>query len=294
MITKVFSASCLVRFILLFIALQLSVLAQSPAPTPQTSPSPSSLEKRFFKNLVHDQTAIWTAPFHLRGKDAKWFVPLGLATAGLVITDRDTARWLGVNRTRENVSRGISYLGSGYSVGAIAGAFYLFGRIEKNARARETGLLSGEALIDSGIVVTVLKNVTERPRPFSDDGSGQFFHGGNSFPSGHSAAAWSLATVVANEYQDQPIVKYGAYGLVAAVSISRFTGRKHFLSDVLIGSAIGYGVGRYVYRTHHDPGLDTPGRQPLKTAKQSKLFPFIIPHYDRSARAYGATLKWSF
>ncbi len=282
----------LLLLLVLFQLTEFKSAAQSPAPSPQPSPTPT-LEKQFLKNIVRDQEKIWTSLLRLRAGDAKWLAPLGLATAGLIATDRETARSLGNNRTRERVSHGVSYLGSGYGVGGIAGTFYLFGVIEKNERARETGLLGGEALIDSGIVVTVSKTVTGRSRPLSDNGRGRFFNGGNSFPSGHSAAVWSLAEVVAEEYKDKPLARFGAYGLATAVSISRFTGRDHFLSDVLIGSALGYCIGRYVYRTHHDSSLDSNPKKQTK-AEHSKLFPDIVPIFDRRSRTYGANLNWDF
>ena len=285
-----------VRFFLLCVALQLFALAtwaQSPAAKPSPSPTPS-LEKRFIKNIVRDQAAIFTSPFRLRGKDAKWLAPLGAATAGLIATDRRTADALGENRARRRISSAVSYLGSSYGAGAIAGGFYLFGRIKNDARARETGLLAGEALIDTGILVTVLKTTTRRMRPLFGDRRGRFFTKGNSFPSGHSAAAWSVATVVAHEYSDKPIVKYAAYGLATAVSLSRFTGRKHFLSDALVGGAIGYGIGRFVYRKHHDSSLDANGMQTIKNNSTTKLFPLIVPQFNRAARVYGATLQWNF
>jgi len=43
----------------------------------------------------------------------------------------------------------------------------------------------------------------------------------------------------------------GAFALAAAISMSRFSGRNHFLGDVFAGSAIGFGIGRYVYATRH-------------------------------------------
>lgn len=199
-----------------FIISTLSICAQTPPnalPTPQIAPTPQptatplasptpSLERRFFKNILRDQRAIWTSPLHLQGEDAEWLVPLGLSTAGLIATDRRTAGALHDNRLRLNISRDVGYLGSGYSAGAIAAALYLIGRKEGDARLRETGLLGAEALIDSGIVVAALKLGTERPRPRKDQGRGRFFHGGFSFPSGHPMAAWSLATIVANEYHN--------------------------------------------------------------------------------------------
>ena len=105
-------------------------------------------------------------------------------------------------------------------------------------------------------------------------------------------AAWSLATVVANEYRDNRLVQISAYGLAAAVSVSRYTGRNHFLSDVLVGSAIGYGIGRYVYRQHHDRSID--GDDLTKTSGRSKLFPLIAPSYNRGGHVYGVALAWTF
>jgi membrane-associated phospholipid phosphatase len=269
--------------------------AAQPSPTPQAQPSPS-LESRFFANILHDQRAIWTAPFHYRRADARWLAPLGLSTAFLLATDRHTAGEMlegGPNLSRLRISRDISQGGALYTTGGIAATFYLIGRVGHNARARETGLLGAEALIDSGIFVQALKVATQRPRPLVDDASGEFFDRGNSFPSGHAISAWSLATVIAHEYgQHRPLVRFGVYGLASAVSLSRYTGRKHFLSDVLVGSAAGYGIGRYVYRAHHDPALDTGDDNQTKTKTHSKLLPFVAPHFSRATRTYGLMLAW--
>ena len=72
-----------------------SAQAQTPLASPSPSPQPSAtptLEKQFFKNILGDQKAIWTSPFHLRGGDARWLAPLGLGTAALIATDRRTGR----------------------------------------------------------------------------------------------------------------------------------------------------------------------------------------------------------
>ena len=293
-LTICFSPRHCAALLIIITACMSSAFAQTPtkaSPTSQPSPTPS-LEQKFLNNILRDQRAIWTSPLHLEKKDANWLVPLGLSTAALVATDRRTADALDDNGRRLSVSRDVSYLGSGYGAGSIAGAFYLIGRAMHNARARETGLLGGEALIDSGIVAAVLKHATQRRRPRAGKDRGDFFDGGLSFPSGHSSAAWSLATVVANEYGNNRFVQISAYGLAAAISVSRYTGRNHFLSDVMVGSAIGYGIGRYVYSKHHDPSLDSISQQ--ATHATSKLLPSIAPHYDRSGRNYSVALVWSF
>jgi membrane-associated phospholipid phosphatase len=268
-----------------------------PSPTPNAKSSPS-LERRFFRNILADQRAIWTSPFKIGRGDTRWLAPLGLATASLFATDRHTARELsenGEDQNRLRISRYVSHGGDIYATGGVAAAFYLFGRTTDNARARETGILGAEALIDGGIVSSALKFASQRPRPRVDDASGEFFDGGQSFPSGHAISAWSLATVVAYEYgQRHPLVRVGAYGLAAAVSISRYTGQNHFHSDVLVGSAMGYGIGRYVYRKHHDPDLDTADSDSKGSTTHSKLVPFTSPVYSRASQSYGLALAWSF
>jgi len=273
-------------------------LAQTP-PSSRALPKPTpSLEKKFFVNILDDQRAIWTSPFHMSGRDAKWLAPLGVSTIALIATDRRTSGKLvenGDNLNRLRISRYVSRLGSTVSTAGVAAGIYLTGRATHNDHLRETGLLGAEALIDSDIVVTALKTASQRQRPPKDHSSGEFFDGGSSFPSGHAISAWSLATVIAQEYGHQrPLVQVGAYGLATAVSLSRYTGRNHFLSDVLVGSAMGYGIGRYVYHKRHDPTLDARNGEQNNEVVRSRLFPRIAPIYYPRAHVYGGMLAWNF
>jgi membrane-associated phospholipid phosphatase len=281
--------------ILLFI-FQSNSPGQTTSPDVQPSPSPAptpSLEKQFLRNILHDQVSIWTSPFHMSSDDVMFVAPVGVATAALIATDRRSADELGENggsQSRLRISHQVSRLGAFYTTGGIAGAFYLAGVAGHDYRARETGILSAEALIDAGIVSTVLKEVTQRPRPLVPDPKDDFFDGGNSFPSGHATSAWALATVIASEYHDHKGVQIAAYGIAAAVSVSRYTGRNHFLSDVLVGSALGYGVGRFVYRKHHIAETD---RLTKPETRHAKWIPFVAPLYSGSEHVYGVALSWS-
>ena len=275
-----------------------NALSQTP-PTGHALPKPTpSLEKKLLVNILDDQRAIWTSPFHMRGSDATWLAPLGVSTIALIATDRRTSGELvenGDNLDRLRISRNISRFGSLYATAGAAGVIYLAGRATHNDHLRETGLLGAEALINSSIVVTALKTASQRQRPPEDHTSGEFFDGGSSFPSGHAISAWSLATVIAQEYgHHRPLVQVGAYGLATAVSLSRYTGRNHFLSDVLVGSAMGYGIGRYVYHKRHDPALDARNGKQNDELVRSKLFPRIAPIYYPRAHVYGGMLAWNF
>src|SRR5436190_5443634 len=239
-----------VREVILLISLTLLPVASfaqsSNTAVPKPSPSPPPREK-FVKDLVRDQKAIWTSPFRLKKNDAKWLVPLAAATTGLIFADRHTSAWVGRNGDLQPTSHGVSFLGSGYVVTGGAVGLYLFGRATHNPHTRETGKLMVEANIGTGIVTQALKLATGRDRPNDDLGKGHFFEHGKSFPSGHSSTSWAAATVLAMQYKHNPWIKYGAFAVAAVVAASRYSGRNHFMSDVLVGGAIGYGIGRFVY-----------------------------------------------
>jgi len=266
--------------------------AQTPTKpsTPTASPTPS-LEREFFKNVLRDQKAIWTSPFHLHREDAKWMAPFGIGSMALITTDRITGDEIAESDRQVKASRIISYGGSVYGAGAVVATFYLVGRTKNNARAKETGILSAEASIDGFIVSNALKGVSQRGRPLSGRDRSEFFDGGSSFPSGHSIQAWSVATIIANEYHDHRAVQVAAYAAATAVGLSRFTGHQHYLSDVLVGSALGYGIGQYVYHAHHRETSDSGDEnEPPKASR----WPAITPQYSHRTRQYGVALRWSF
>jgi membrane-associated phospholipid phosphatase len=264
--------------------------AQTPSPD-KPSGEPKSLEHEFFKNVLKDQKAIWTSPFHLNRHDAKWLIPSALGFGGLITTDRIIGDEMSEAESQVKASRAISHAGSLYGLGAFAGTFYFIGREANNDRARETGILSAEAMLDSGIVSGALKGISQRGRPLSGHDRSEFFDGGSSFPSGHSIEAWSVATIVAHEYGQSRVVQIAAYGVASAVSVARFTGHKHYLSDVVVGSVMGYGIGSYVYNAHHTTISDDSD---LTEQLNHKSWPAIEPLYNRHLGRYGVALTWNF
>jgi Capsule assembly protein Wzi/PAP2 superfamily len=138
-----------------------------------------------------------------------------------------------------------------------AAGLYLRGHINNDQHSGEAGLLAGEALVNSLTVAEVMKLAFRRSRPDAADG-GSFGAGGASFPSQHAVAAWSMASVIAQEYPG-PLTKLLAYGAASGISLSRITARKHFPSDVVVGSALGYLIGRQMYRAHHGRSLPDAG-----------------------------------
>ena len=153
--------------------------------------------KSFLINTWLDQKAIWTSPFHLDKEDAEWWAAIGAVTAGLIVTDWRTTHWLENSNGQVRWGNNISHIGAVYAVMPEVAGFYLDGVLADNQKARETGVLGGEALLDGLIVMEVLKVAAGRDRPNDPKHPGDFFHGGASFPSGHSMETWALASVIA-------------------------------------------------------------------------------------------------
>src|SRR6266853_2784692 len=210
----------------------------------------NSLGVPFLKNLVSDQKSIWTSPIRLRWADGAWLFPLAALTGGFFATDRTVPPALSGDPKKLNHYSNFSNYGVYAMVGA-GGGLYLWSKLSHDDHQRETGILAGEAAINSFAVDTTFKYAFGRERPNQGQGLGNFFQHGVSFPSDHSAVAWSIASVIANEYPG-PLTQIAAYGLATAVCASRVLGAQHFPSDVVFCRVIGWLIGRQIYRAHHD------------------------------------------
>jgi hypothetical protein len=203
----------------------------------------------FLKHIVGDQKQFWTSPARFRTKDLKWILPSVGITAAFIASDSWWSRQ--VNPSHQQTSLNISDYGT-YSLIGLGGASFLLGSMTHDDHLQETGLLSAEAAINATGVTYLFKEITQRQRPLQGNGNGDFFTGGSSFFSEHSAIAWSIASVWAHEYPGW-LSQMAAYGLASTITITRVTAKQHFPSDVIVGSALGWYFGRQVYRAHHDP-----------------------------------------
>jgi membrane-associated phospholipid phosphatase len=244
------------------------------------------LVKRLARNIGQDQKRIWTSPFRITRKNARWWLTFGAATGLLIATDSRTSRQLPNTADQVAFSRHVSQVGAVYTLIPTACGLYLSGLLAHDAKLRETGLLGGEALADALIVSEVLKLAAGRQRPLEADGGGHFFHAGTSFPSGHAIESFALASVISHRYGNRKAVAVLAYGLAGVVSASRFSARKHFASDILAGGAMGWFIGRHVSEAHPDASR---GKRPPTRAW---LAPQVLPHVQPAARSYGISLVW--
>ena len=226
-----------------------------PPQSSGTAPSNGSNSKflpRWVKRGLRDQADIYTAPFHR--SEMKWVIGLPVVTAGLIAIDKHASGAL--PRNPSSASTDISDIGLFATAGAV-GIFLLDGTTRTDSNAMETGVLGTEAMANSGVLYALLQLIAERERPLQGNGQGHFFQTSgldNSFPSGHSIITWTAASTIAHEYP-KPWVEWLTYGTATAVSFTRFTSLQHFPSDVVVGSTLGYLIGRHIFHVHCKPGL---------------------------------------
>lgn len=201
------------------------------------------------------------SPFLNRnGQPNALFWTAGAATIALDQPLYDLAQGLDSPAT-QRASRAFNTLGDGRTqIGALALLLIAGGSTEKRiARHGLHGLVAG------GLTVLALKEATRKSRPWAERGpvygvgrGGEAEHpkwrdpelGGHpdsnkSFPSGHTASAFALATVWAHE---RPREREIAYTLAVLAGLSRITLKQHWPSDVFWGAAIGAAAGSAAVR----------------------------------------------
>ena len=219
------------------------------------------------REFLGDAGRIWSSPARIGDKDVLPLIGLVAAATFLIAADEpirdgvkkfaDRHTWVG------DVSSVVTQAG-GLAGFATAGAFFGVGLVFKDTRARDTGYLAASAMLQCFIVDAAAKSLSGRRRPFVADGADHWagpaaffkrFEKGqwdsySSFPSGHSAAAFSLATVVALQYRHTGWVPVVAYTLAGGVGLSRMALDRHWASDVFVGAVVGHLVARLVVRNH--------------------------------------------
>ncbi len=224
------------------------------APTPQIQAGDNPVTIRGTpRRIIEDQEAIWTSPAHIRESNALGPAVLVLSTAVVITTDHQVISSSKLQNSSLNSEASTASNGLLGGLIAAPAAIFTAGAMHRDDHATETGILAGEAVLDSLGVSEVIKAISLRERPTVDSAKGKFFQPSvgldSSFPSNHAIAAWSSAAVIASEYNG-PLTEISAYGFATGVSVTRILARQHFPSDVLVGSAVGWMIGRYVVRKH--------------------------------------------
>lgn len=178
----------------------------------------------------------------------------------------------------------------------LVGSSMALGLVFKNDKLKRAAIRSVGAVAIGQLTVEFLKAMTHRSRPRDNQGPYDFGGAGwssdnTSFPSGHSAGAWSVMTVFATEFKDTKIVPILAYGLAAMTSFSRVYKNAHWVSDVTLGALVGWISGKLMYKLFKTKpsgkvsiapvmGEMSGGSVTIRTEGQQELKAWPIDYYN--------------
>lgn len=179
------------------------------------------------------------------------------------ITDRIEP---GVKQAHNTLDRGATLFRLFGQPGALVagGGLYVLGLARGNRRVQDLGLHSVESIFLASVVTGAVKVTAGRARPrVSRDNARNFnlFRGlgkddYQSFPSGHTTAAFAFASIISAETShwwpgSRWIVGPAMYGVATLTGVSRIYNNAHWASDVLAGAAVGTFTGIKVFRYQH-------------------------------------------
>lgn len=140
---------------------------------------------------------------------------------------------------------------------AITVGTHLIGRLTGSSALQRAGLHSLEALVAADLATQVFKLGVGRARPSISSDSDKFdsfkfdsdYH---SFPSGHASHVFAVAATISRDLKDDaPWVPFVAYPLATWTATTRVLDRKHWVTDVIGGAALGMLTSRFVERLNH-------------------------------------------
>src|SRR5215469_16408399 len=201
-------------------------LPDSPSQVSRANYSPSDRKiswRRLPGDFLHDQKEIWLFPTQL-ARRRHWVPTLAITgiTAGLIVADPHAMPYFRSHaRNLDDINDTFDAPITAAEVVAVQASLMVAGYMRHDSYQVDTALLSGEAYANSAIVDLAIKAVTRRKRPSDIPPGGSyddtFFSGskspfrGSSFPSGHAAGVFSIATVIASRYQRHRWVPILAY-----------------------------------------------------------------------------------
>jgi membrane-associated phospholipid phosphatase len=187
---------------------------------------------------------------------------LGLTTATTFIlihyddVIRNEIKKLNFNRKSIPIEFG-RILGEIYTTVLISGAFAITGFSSENYKHKKIAYEILQSAFYAGIIATSLKFIFGRARPYNELGKvsfqslNRFSDDYWSFPSVHATLAFSLSTVL-SDHVESDLLKLLVFTPAFLTAYSRVAQDYHWTSDVVLGAAIGYFVGKWVTSNHNE------------------------------------------
>ena len=195
-----------------------------------------------FTGLKKNTIPILSSPMHLGNSNYKDVMLYSGGAYLIYRNDNHIRNWFQQKRTTG--SNTIARFGNALPIAGVVymGGTYFLG----NEKKRHNAIIGLESAGSALVATEALKMMVHRHRPSSETER-------DSFPSSHTAVAFSLATVISHEYGDHKFVTPLAYGMATVTGLSRLNDNRHWASDVLAGGVIGYYAAKTVIKLNANP-----------------------------------------
>lgn len=256
----------LILFLLTVVCNQQSS-AQSSELKVQGSECEILLSKSYLKSYWYSGLTVLGQPLHYEWKD--WTVFGGIATATTLAFVYDDEIFNYIDKTFTNsqsntISQYSDIYGEELFIVPSIALTYGIGAIAKDTRLKNMSLATLQSFIFAEVASAGIKVLTCRERPDANSqqptANSQSWLGpfatfeSTSFVSGHSTRAFALATTVAGFYPEKKWVGIVSYSLATMTSLGRVISKEHWTSDVIVGAALGYFIGRGVVKFNEKIG----------------------------------------
>lgn len=261
-------------------SLSLCQSAHSSQPTAHSIKCESLLSKKYLKSYWNSGLTVLAQPLHYDWKD--WTVFGGVAavtTLAFVYDDEiyDFVDGTFGNEKWNTASKCTDVFGEEYFILPTVALTYAVGAIGDHCRLKNMSLAALQSFVYAEVASAGLKVLTCRLRPSEVNSqqstvNSQTWLGpfksfkSTSFPSGHAMRSFALATTVAGFYPDKKWVGIVSYSLATMTSLGRVVSKEHWASDVIVGAALGYFIGRGVVKFNEKIGnISSVEIQPIAT-----------------------------
>lgn len=240
----------------------------------------SLLSKKYLKSYWNSGLTVLAQPLHYDWKD--WTVFGGVAAVTTLAFVYDDEIYDFVNGTFGNekwntASKCTDVFGEEYFILPTVALTYAVGAIGDHCRLKNMSLAALQSFVYAEVASAGLKVLTCRLRPSEVNSQQSIVNSqtwlgpfksfkSTSFPSGHAMRSFALATTVAGFYPDKKWVGIVSYSLATMTSLGRVVSKEHWVSDVIVGAALGYFIGRGVVKFNEKIGnISSVDIQPIAT-----------------------------
>jgi hypothetical protein len=215
------------------------------------------LPKNFSEEFVDTATdygPYWTTPLRWQEKEWGIFWTVMGVTGALVLIDQplfksiDTKNFESINTPLNAFHE----FGQWQTTALVVGSTYISSYLLEDPKLERAARIATKSLLFQSLVNQGLKNIFYRTKIEEEPYDFRFLPpkwevpSGGAFPSGHASNMWSALSAFALAYKDDPVIPVVCYGAATIGSVLLVTKRSHWVSDIVLGAALGYYSAEYM------------------------------------------------